>query len=222
MINKIVPFLSKYLPAGLAVKGISKINPKLGDFITTAASAGYASDSILDFLRDKIEPQGIKQERQRLQNTSDLRPDEMGNLQKLNDQGYSKTIPSAIGLGAGALASMGGNIPNQQPNQEQENMQQPSEQRNILQQYSPELFEFIRSEMEKGRSPLEAGALAEINGKFKKIIQQMVKDHKTPFSSILESIFAGTQAQEKNPSSSGSGQQALMQIMNKINQRLGG
>lgn len=63
------------------------------------------------------------------------------------------------------------------------------EQRNILQQYSPELHEFITGEIQKGHSPLEAGALAEIQDKFKKSIKKMSEDHKAPFSSILESIF---------------------------------
>ncbi len=63
------------------------------------------------------------------------------------------------------------------------------DQRNVLEQYSPELFDFLKQQIQKGRAPLEAGALAQLNSKFKKVISQLETDHKTPFSSILQSIF---------------------------------
>jgi hypothetical protein len=99
-------------------------------------------------------------------------------------------------------------------------------QRSIIEQYSPELFQFLRGEIEKGRKPLEAGALAETSGKFKNAIEKMVKDHKVPFSSILQTVFGGkeniAQKQPEAPQAAqaqqqpGQGQQALMAILQKI------
>lgn len=65
----------------------------------------------------------------------------------------------------------------------------PQEDRNIIQQYSPELFQFLNDEIQKGRSPIEAGALAELQNNFKNIIKKMADDHKAPFSSILQTVF---------------------------------
>jgi hypothetical protein len=107
--------------------------------------------------------------------------------------------------------------------------EQPKEDRNIIQQYSPELHQFIDQEVKKGRSPLEAGALA--RNKFGQIIDKITKDHKTEWSNILESVYGGqgqaqpsqtTQTtQQPQSGQGGPGQQALMAILQKINQGMG-
>jgi len=101
-----------------------------------------------------------------------------------------------------------------------ESSQPKPDQRSILEQYSPELFQFIQQQIQGGRPPLEAGALAQSSGKYKKEIDKMTKDHKTPFSSILESIF-GT-GQTKQPSGDNLGtmgrEEALGNFRNKIMQ----
>ena len=110
--------------------------------------------------------------------------------------------------------------------------------KNIIQQYSPELFEFLNSEMQKGRAPLEAGALAELQPNFKKKIKKMAEDHKTTFASILQTIFGQgqqgkqqgmaqpqqeqTQQTQQGQQSSGNGNALLLQAIQSINQRLGG
>ena len=71
--NQLLPLLSRFLPAGLAVKGISKVNPRIGSFITNAATAGYTADSIMDFLRDRFQPEGQKIEKQAKEILSSLR-----------------------------------------------------------------------------------------------------------------------------------------------------
>lgn len=89
--------------------------------------------------------------------------------------------------------------------------QRPSE-KNIVEQYSPELHSFIVEQMNQGRSPLEAGALAALERKgqknFKKIISQMERDHKSPFSSILQATYGGkegmAQRQESQQTNSSS------------------
>ncbi len=73
----------------------------------------------------------------------------------------------------------------------------PKENRNIIEQYSPELFRFLKDHIDQGRSPIEAGALAQLDNKFKKSIAELINDHKAPFSAILETAFGPSQQQSK-------------------------
>jgi hypothetical protein len=107
--------------------------------------------------------------------------------------------------------------------------EQPKENRNIIEQYSPELHQVISQEIKKGRSPIEATNRAVFeNKKFESIIKKIMQDHKTPWSTIIESIYGkgdmGQPSQEQDSQQqqqSGQGQQALREILNKINQRFG-
>lgn len=54
--SKILPFLSKYIPVDLAVKGISKISPQLGNFLKKGQSAGLDIKEGLDFIKEKLTP----------------------------------------------------------------------------------------------------------------------------------------------------------------------
>lgn len=54
-INKVLPFLSKYIPEALAIKGLNKIDPRYGKFINTALAAGQTFDAAKDFMGEKIE-----------------------------------------------------------------------------------------------------------------------------------------------------------------------
>lgn len=116
-----------------------------------------------------------------------------------------------------------------------------SQQKNIIEQHSPDLHQFILEQIQSGKSPLEAGALATLDKKggpkFKSIIEKITKQHKSPWASILETVYGGQQGQsqqsqqEQEPAQQqaqgqaqpqgGPGQQALMDILSKINQRMG-
>jgi hypothetical protein len=124
--KKVLPLLSKYIPQNLMLKGLSKIDTRLGKFAENAMRAGNDVEEVRDFIGDKFKPP-----------------------------------------------------------------EPPKDDRNIIQQYSPELFQFLEKEVGSGRPVLEAGAIAETSGKFKSAIQKMIKDHKTPFSNILQSVFGG-------------------------------
>ena len=69
--------------------------------------------------------------------------------------------------------------------------EQPQQNRNIIEQYSPELHQFIDQEVRKGRPLIQAGALAQNDRRFADIINKLQKDHKTPWSQILQSIYGG-------------------------------
>ncbi len=166
-IGRVMPFLNELIPQSLAIKGLSKVDPRFGKFINTVLDNGGSFDEAKEFIREKAE-------------SSKPKPD----------------------------------------------------QRSIIEQYSAELNQFLTDQIQSGRSPLEAGALAQTLGKFKKEIDKMTKDHKTPFSSIIESIFGTGQTvhptqqqaqpqQMQSQQQPGQGQQAMMAILQKINQRLG-
>lgn len=71
--------------------------------------------------------------------------------------------------------------------------QTTKEKRSILEQYSPELHKFISEEVTKGRSPIEAAALAQNDKRFADVIKKLTKDHKTSWSQIVEGIFGNGQ-----------------------------
>lgn len=165
IVGKIAPFLNKYIPVDLAIKGISKISPKLGSFLQDGLSKGLSAKEGLEFIKEKA---GLKDE----------------------------------------------------PKKE-------AEKKNIVEMYSPELHQFILDQMNQGRSPLEAGALASLEKKgqkdFKKIIKKIEGDHKAPWSAILQTVYgqgekpkqAAEQPQQKPP---GQGQAALIAILQKLQQ----
>lgn len=165
-LKNVLPFLSQYIPQDLAIKGLSKIDPRFGKFINKSMSEGKSFDEIKDFIKDKAK---------------------------------------------------GGNE------------EKPQEQRNIIEQYSPELFQFLKSEVDNGRNPLEAAALARLPTKknnFEKVIKKIEGDHKTDFSSIIQSIFGSAQQpQQAQPQQNenqnmqpqqGNSDQALMAALDKI------
>lgn len=111
---------------------------------------------------------------------------------------------------------------------------EPAKQnKNIIEQYSPELHQFILGEIQSGQTPMQAGARAvfDKSKNFEKIIRKMEKDHKTNWSDIIETIYGNQekaqtsnqpqQSNQQEQKENGSGQQALMAILEKINQRLG-
>ena len=51
---KIAPFLNKYIPSDLAVKGISKISPQLGNILKKGQSMGLDIEEGLNFVKDQF------------------------------------------------------------------------------------------------------------------------------------------------------------------------
>lgn len=118
--------------------------------------------------------------------------------------------------------------------------------KNVIEKYSPELFQFIKGHVDKGRSPIEGAALAQLDTKFKPIIDKITKDNKAQWSQIVSTIFGNPKEnalkqfkdrgkerslmeQEQNrffnaygkPQASG-GQDALIQALRDAKQILGG
>jgi len=61
--SRIAPFLSEFIPLDLAIKGISKINPKIGEFLKKGQSQGLDLKDGIEFLRNQFSPkEEIKEE----------------------------------------------------------------------------------------------------------------------------------------------------------------
>lgn len=108
----------------------------------------------------------------------------------------------------------------------------PKQEKNIIEQESPELHSFLDQEIRGGRKPIEAAALAQNDKRFSDVVKKLMQKHKTPWSKIIESIYgigdtalpSGQQAQPQQPQQGaqpGPGSQKLMDIMTQINQKLG-
>jgi hypothetical protein len=168
--SRILPFINEFVPVDLAIKGISKISPEIGEMLKQGQKMGFDVEEGLQFVKNKIE-------------------------------------------------------------------NQPQDQRNLIEKYSPELHNFITKEMQGGRSSAEAAALAQMDTKsgnpFRKIIEKIVKENKAPWLSIIQSIYGDSQQKPSQPSSTqqqmqqsqqpqqGSGQASLMDILNRIDQKMG-
>ena len=125
LLSRVVPMLNKALPAGLAVNGLKKISPKIASFATNAASVGYSTDAILDYLRHLTQSEGENQEEERLkkgQSQGQLRPDEKTSLNKRKvPEKLLKVASLAAGLGSGLEAIAG-----EESEEEQMQPQEPS------------------------------------------------------------------------------------------------
>lgn len=165
--SRILPFINQFISPDLAIRGISKVSPKIGDFLKKGQEQGLNIEEGLNFVKEQFQPK-----------------------------------------------------------------EHAKENRNIIQQYSPELHEFLDQEIKKGRKPIEAGALAQNDKRFSKIIEKLSKDHKTPWSNILESVYGDMQKNQPstpqaqpsmtqtapNQQQPGQGQQALMAMLQKLQQ----
>lgn len=139
MLNELKPLLNKYIPATFALKGVGKKDPKINKFINMATKAGFGTEAILDFIRDKYESAGTKQERSRLESragTGTLRPDELGSLQKQKSMdNLTSAIGGVVGIGSGIRSAL--------------QQDQPEEEKNIPEEQKPSSIVESSSEHKK-------------------------------------------------------------------------
>ncbi len=139
ILARAAPFLSQYIPEDLAIKGLSKINPRFGAFIKSAIDGGYDFSQVKDFIGKQI-------------------------------------------------------MESQAPTQ-------PKDNRNIIEQHSPELNTFLSERIKGGEDPIRAAALAlfEKGNPFEPVIRKIEKEHKTNWSQLVQSIYGGGQGQGQPP-----------------------
>lgn len=187
---------------------------KTGATLGTAAIGGGISAKILPLLNSYV-PEDLA-----LKGITKLFPELGKNLKK----GSSLGLNLRDGLNF---------IKDQISPKEDSNQEKTKDNRNIIEQYSPDLHQAISQEIKKGRSPIEATNIAAFQDKkFDSIIKKIIKDHKVPFSSLIQSIYGngemGQPSQQMNPQDQGQqqgqvgqGQQALMSILQKLQQSRG-
>lgn len=68
-----------------------------------------------------------------------------------------------------------------------------AENRNIIEQYLPELHQYLDQKIKSGEDVISAAtqAVYEKGKPFEKIIRKIEKDHKTPWTALVESIYGG-------------------------------
>lgn len=59
LLKRVLPFLSSFIPQDMAIKGIKKIHPKMGEFIESSMNQGHQFDELSNFIKEKA---GVKGE----------------------------------------------------------------------------------------------------------------------------------------------------------------
>jgi len=62
ILGKIIPFLSQYIPAGIALKGIAKVSPNLSKFINLSLQSDNSEADVVNFIREKVSPKQEEEE----------------------------------------------------------------------------------------------------------------------------------------------------------------
>lgn len=207
MIKKVLPFLNKFLPRSVALKGLSKINPKFSQFIAKATAAGYGANEVLDFMRTQLGPT----------EEEGLRSDELSAMARVKQSEAPLQLAKSAGKVGLGLATAGV-VPTVLSTMFEGN-QQESGQPDIKNKY-PDFFSFIEKELSQGRDPAQAAAVANVQG-FAKHISDIQKETGMNIEDYLSSIYG----QSFKPSSEKSvdtqqpnlnADQALMNALQKI------
>lgn len=124
MLARLLPLLNKVIPTGLAIKGMEKISPKIGNFFSGAFGAGYTADQAIDFLRNKLKSPGNEGVEERLdegQMQGTLRPDEGAARKRIKENEKIPNMVKGALVGGAALAGgMAATRMGQQPQEEQQ------------------------------------------------------------------------------------------------------
>ncbi len=209
----ILPFLLEQIPSHIAAYGIGRKNPKLGSFIHAAQTAGYSTDAIVGYLRNKFKPTGAalnesNLEQRAIQGTA--RPDEKAELQQIKSSQFpSNLLQKGAAAGAGALAGLGAtrmmgkdsqeiqeqeqprSFPKVSPMQEEQiepPIQKPQQgPEGMLEALSPKLKTFIEERLSAGNPLNRIASLAKSN--FFDEINQIQNESGMEFRDFLESLY---------------------------------
>ena len=231
--QKALSFLSPYIPAALAIKGLGKVSPELESFVTSAAAGGYSTDSILGFLRNKLEAPGYSQEQNRLeqgQQQGSLRPDEAASMQRTSER---ERIPRAVGAGlsaAGAVAApyaasaassaLGGGAQQQQGEQKSQQAQpkQGFDALSGLQEF-PELIKFIQDEQASGGNAQSISSKARKSMRLRTSVETIEQTANEPFENLLARLL-GSDQQQAQPKQQSSQTPKLNRAMELLQKRI--
>ena len=210
MINRILPFLNKIVPIGLAAKGLEKVNPKMKSFFSGALAAGYTADQAMDFLRQQFS--GSQD-----QPSGSLRPDEEAgmNRRKFEEapsriaQGLGTVAAGALGgAGASALTGLGqAAMQNEQSSAQETQSQQPGGFLEFIKQ-NPELGSYLDSLIQKGMDPIQAASQAKKHRKFAPLVEKVERQMGQSFEDLLAQLFQGSKGPSDQRSQGGMSNQS--------------
>ncbi len=233
--SKVMPFLNQYVPMGLAMQGINKVAPKLGEFLKRGQSMGLDIKEGMEFIKGKLEP---KDERNVIQKYSpELHQfiDQkikggknylQAGAEAIKDPKFSKVIKkieqeNKTGWWKIMDSIYGGN--------EEEEAEEPVA---ASAKQAPELKEFVQLKKNGATPNLKVGdTFTTRKGENAKLTQidnktfeyETSKGRRSGPISSLEHEMAPQQQQQAAPSNSTSqNQQALMDLFKKGKQIMGG
>lgn len=108
LLTRLAPFLKQGVNSALALTGISKLDPRLQKFVSTAALSGFGSDQVINYLRESTAAKGLLDKERELKEkgqTGTLRPDEARLADRFKQEATARDIASggvALGAGLGA------------------------------------------------------------------------------------------------------------------------
>lgn len=211
----------------LIKKGISKIDPRLKNFISNAAKHGFSFGSALSFLKSQISGSGVsEQERSR-------RPDELAQRTIKSQEEFPSRIGKSLasaglggalgGIGGAVLGSLGENSPvkpsltEMGPESQEQSPPQYDPLQVIAQKY-PELAKFIQMEAQAGSDAALIAKKARSHPRAQKYgpmidsIERMIDE---PFETLLARLLGQSQTrqqqQSQNPDAS-----ALLQALGQL------
>lgn len=94
--SKLLPLLNEFIPTDLAVKGISKISPKIGEFIRKGQSMGLDVKEGLNFLKSKMQPEEKSEKKSPLDFLSGYSPELARFIKDHVDNGRTPQEAAAI------------------------------------------------------------------------------------------------------------------------------
>jgi hypothetical protein len=196
-----LPFLSEYIPTDLAMKGLQRVAPKVADFLKKGQSAGLDIKQGMDFIKSKL---STEQTTKSAQDNRNLIEKYSPELHQFIDQ---QIKGGRSHLEAGAIAQLG-------------------------KKGGPD-FKSIIDKITKDNKSTWADVLDAVYGNSSQSAKQPANSPQTPGNSAqspINSPQSGINPPQTHPNSaqgqqaarqSGPGQQALMDILSKINQKLG-
>lgn len=190
---KILPLLNRLIPSGLAIKGLQKLNPNIGKFVTNATALGFGVDQILGYVRDQVEPMQVEG-----------RPDERASERRVQQGKAPERALGSLGkaaIGGAAIGTALGQLPQVLGNMfegNEENVPNQDMQKNPIEAYSKELHNFIVSNLNHPRQksdPKTVAMSAFQNKIFQPIIKDIQKDFGVNFEDLVQQLYGQNQQQ---------------------------
>jgi len=194
MMDRILPLLNKFVPLGIAVKGLERVSPKIKSFLGGATAAGYSANEAIDFLRDQFSGPQMKQPGAgaRLDEQAAFNRRQHEETPQRVAQGIAATGAAGLGgLGAAALtgATQAENLISGSPQTEQK-VSQPGGFLEFIKQ-NPELGSYLDSLIQKGMDPIQAASEAKKHRKFGPLVQSIEGQMGQSFEDLIAQLFQG-------------------------------